>query len=71
MRARWGLGRAINWSAVGRGSGSEVGIDMGPNGVVFVGALLMYSSMSVLTDFGVTFSIKMKAGSSRTVVGSA
>jgi hypothetical protein len=31
----------------------------------------MNSVMRVLTDFGVTFSMRTKAGSSRTVVGSA
>ena len=57
-------------SAVGRGFGKEVGIEMGPNGVVLEGALLTNSEMSVLTDFGVTFSIIMNAGRRRTVVGS-
>lgn len=42
----------------------------GPRGVEFVGALLMYSEIRVLTDFGVTFSITIKAGRRRTVVGS-
>jgi hypothetical protein len=55
---------------VGRGSGSEEGIDTGPRGVEFVGPLLIYSDMRVFTDFGDTFSTIMKAGRSRTVVGS-
>jgi hypothetical protein len=71
IRARCGEGREVNCSAVGRGSGREVGIETGPKGVVFVGALLMNSEMRVLTDFGVTFSIIMKAGRRRTVVGSS
>ena len=56
---------------MGRGSGNDAGIVTGPRGVEFVGALLMYSEIRVLTDFGVTFSITMKAGRRRTVVGSA
>lgn len=70
MSARCGLGREVNCSAVERGSGNEDGIENGAKGVVFVGALLINSVMSVLTDFGVTFSMSTKAGSSRTVVGS-
>lgn len=46
-------------------------MENGPRGVVFVGAWLMYSEISVLTDLGVTFSTMMKAGRRRTVVGSA
>jgi len=61
----------VSCSAVGRVSGKDAGIDTGPSGVMFVGALLMYSEIRVLTDFGVTFSITMKAGRSRTVVGSS
>lgn len=71
MSARCGLGRHVNCSAEGRGSGKDVGIVSGPRGVVFVGPLLINSVMSVLTDFGVTFSTITKAGSSRIVVGSA
>lgn len=56
---------------MGRGSGNEAGIEIGPKGVVFVGALLMNSEMRVFTDAGVTFSIMTKAGRRRTVVGSA
>ena len=70
MSARCGEGRDVNCSAVGRGSGREVGIVTGPRGVEFVGTLLMNSEMRVLTDFGVTFSITMKAGRRRMVVGS-
>lgn len=70
MRARCGLGLDINWSAVGRESDREVGIEIGPSGVLFVGPLLMNSEMRVSTDFGVTFSMMTKAGRSRTVVGS-
>ena len=50
--------------------GREVGIEIGPKGVVFVGALSMNSVMRVLTDLGVTFSIITKAGRRRMVVGS-
>lgn len=71
MRARCGDGREVNWAAVGRGSGNEVGIEIGPKGVVFVGALLINSEIRVFTDAGVTFSIMTKAGRRRTVVGSA
>ena len=71
MSARCGEGRDINCSAVMRGSGREIGIDRGPKGVVFVGALLMKSVMRKLTFIGVTFSIMMKAGRRRTVVGSS
>ena len=70
MRARCGQGLDVNCSAVGRGSGRDVGIEIGPNGVLFVGPLFTNSDMRVLTDFGVTLSIIMKAGRSRTVVGS-
>jgi hypothetical protein len=70
MSARWGLGRDVNWSAVGRGSGREAGIEIGPKGVLFVGPLLTNSDIKVLTFFGVTFSMTMKAGRRRTVVGS-
>jgi hypothetical protein len=70
MSARCGLGRDVNWSAVGRGSDKEVGIEIGPSGVLFVGPLLMNSEISVFTDFGVTFSMTMNAGRRRTVVGS-
>lgn len=71
MRALCALGLDVICSAVGRPSGIDAGMDTGPRGVVFVGALLMYSDIRVLTFLGVTFSITMKAGSSRTVVGSA
>lgn len=70
MSARCGLGRDVNSSPVGRGSGSDVGIVKGANGVVFVGALSMNSVIRLFTDFGVTFSIIEKAGRRRTVVGS-
>jgi hypothetical protein len=70
MSARCGLGRQVNCSAVGSGSGRDVGMVSGPKGVIFVGPLLMNSVMSVLTDLGVTFSTITKAGSSRIVVGS-
>jgi hypothetical protein len=70
MSARCGLGRDVNWSAVGRGSGRDMGIEIGPRGVVFVGPLFMNSEVRVSTDFGVTFSMMMNAGSRRTVVGS-
>jgi hypothetical protein len=70
MRARCGQERDVNCSAVGRGSGREVGIEIGPIGVVFVGALFMNSVIRVLTDPGVTFSIITKAGRRRMVVGS-
>jgi hypothetical protein len=70
MRARCGDRREVNCWAVGRGSGSEEGIDTGPRGVEFVGPLLIYSDMRVFTDFGDTFSTIMKAGRSRKVVGS-
>jgi hypothetical protein len=70
ISARCGQGRDVSCSAVGRGSGKEVGIEIGPRGVLFVGPLLTNSDMRVLTELGVTFSIKMKAGSKRTVVGS-
>lgn len=70
ISARWGLGRDVNWSAVGRGSGREVGIEIGPSGVVFVGPLLINSDISVFTFFGVTFSMMTNAGRMRTVVGS-
>lgn len=66
----WGHGRDVNCSAVGRGSGKESGMEMGPRGVVFVGPLLMNSVMRVSTDLGVTFSIIMKAGRRTTMVGS-
>lgn len=69
MRARCGEGRAVNCSAVGRGSARDLGIENGPRGVVFVGALSMKSEMRELTFLGVTFSMTMKAGSRRTVVG--
>jgi hypothetical protein len=55
---------------VGSGPGNDAGKETGLNGVVFVGALLTYSDMRVLTDFGVTFSMMTNAGSRRTVVGS-
>ena len=71
MRARCGEGRDFNCSAVGRGSARELGIEMGPKGVVFVGPLLMKSVMRELTFLGVTFSITMKAGRRSTVVGSS
>lgn len=71
MRARCGDGREVNCSAVGRASDNEVGIETGPKGVVFVGPLFINSEMRVLTDFDVTFSIIMKAGRRRTVVGSS
>lgn len=61
----------MSCSAVGRGSDTEAGMDTGPRGVIFVGALLIYSEIRVLTVFGVTFSIIIKAGRRRTVVGSA
>ena len=48
-----------------------MGIEKGPKGVVFVGPLLMKSVIRELTFFGVTFSITMKAGKRRTVVGSS
>jgi hypothetical protein len=70
MSARCGEGWEVNCCSVGKESGSEVGIDNGAKGVVFVGPLLIYSEIRVFTDFGVTFSITTKAGSSRTVVGS-
>ena len=70
MRARCGLGRDVSCSADGSESGREVGIESGPNGVVFVGALLMNSVMRVLTDLGVTFSMMTNAGRRRIVVGS-
>jgi len=70
MSALWGDGRDVNWSAVGRGSGRDVGIEIGPRGVVFVGPLLMNSDIKVFTFFGLTFSIIMNAGRRRTVVGS-
>lgn len=69
MRALCGEGREVNWSAVGRGSGSDVGMETGARGEVFVGALLMNSEMRVFTDFGVTFSMITKAGRRRIVVG--
>lgn len=71
MRARWGEGREVSCSAVGRESAREAGMDTGPRGVIFVGALLIYSDISVFTVLGVTFSIIIKAGRRRTVVGSA
>jgi hypothetical protein len=46
------------------------GSETGARGVVFVGALLMYSEIRVLTFLGETFSIIVKAGRRRTVVGS-
>jgi hypothetical protein len=55
---------------VGRGSGREVGIVKGPKGVVVVGALSMKFVMRELTFLGVTFSMMMKAGRRRIVVGS-
>jgi hypothetical protein len=70
MSARCGIGLDVNWSGVGRGSDREVGIEIGPNGVVFVGPLLMNSEMRVSTDLGVTFSMMTNAGRRRTVVGS-
>lgn len=69
MRARCGDGRDVNCSALGRGSGREVGIVNGPRGVVFVGALSMKSVITELTFFGVTFSMTTKAGRRRIVVG--
>lgn len=70
MSARCGEGRDVNCSAVGRGSGREVGIVKGPKGVVVVGALSMKFVMRELTFLGVTFSMMMKAGRRRIVVGS-
>ena len=45
-------------------------MEIGPNGVLLVGPLFMYSATSSFTDFGVTFSIIINAGRRRTVVGS-
>lgn len=70
MSARCGEGRQVNCSAVGRGSGKDAGRETGARGDVFVGALFMYSEIKVLTFFGETFSIMVKAGRRRTVVGS-
>ncbi len=69
MSALCGEGLEVNCSAEGRGSGKEVGMEIGPRGVVFVGPLLINSDMRVFTDLGVTFSMTMKAGRRRTVVG--
>lgn len=55
---------------MGRGSAKDLGMDIGPRGVVFVGPLSMNSVMRVLTDFGVTLSIMTNAGRRRMVVGS-
>lgn len=70
MRARCGHGLDVNCSAVGRVSGKDLGIEIGPKGVVFVGALSINSVISMLTDFGVTFSMIIKAGRRSTLVGS-
>lgn len=48
-----------------------MGIEKGPKGVIFVGDLLIKSVIRELTFLGVTFSIMMKAGKRRTVVGSS
>lgn len=55
---------------MGRGSGSDEGIEIGPRGVLLVGPLFTNSDMRMSTDFGVTLSMIINAGSSRTVVGS-
>jgi len=60
----------VSCAAVGRGSGREVGIDIGPRGVLFVGATLMKEVIRVSTEAGVTFSMMTKAGRRRIVVGS-
>jgi hypothetical protein len=69
MSALCGEGLEVNCSAEGRGLGNDAGIEIGPRGVVFVGPLLINSDMRVFTELGVTFSMTMKAGSRRTVVG--
>ncbi len=56
--------------ASGKGAGSAAGMLSGARGEVFVGALLMISVMRIGTVAGVTFSIIVKAGSNKTVVGS-
>ena len=46
MRALCGEGRDVSCSAVGKGSGREIGMDIGARGVMLVGALLMMSFMT-------------------------
>jgi hypothetical protein len=54
----------------GSGAGRERGREKGWSGVVFVGACEMMEVMRVGTVAGVTFSMRVKAGRRRTVVGS-
>jgi hypothetical protein len=70
MRARCGDGRDVSSNAVGRGSGNDRGIRLPVRGVVDVGALSMYVVIKFGTEAGVTFSMIVKAGRRRTVVGS-
>ena len=69
MRARWGLGREVICEADERGDRSVEGMVDGAKGVVVVGAWSMRVVISVFAASGVTFSMRVKAGRRRIVVG--
>lgn len=57
--------------ASGKGAGRDRGRETGSSGDLLVGALLTNSLIRVGTVAGVTFSMMVNAGRSKTVVGSA
>lgn len=58
-----------SWMAVGCSGSDGAGIGFAERGVVFVGERSMYFVTSSGTETGVTFSMNMKEGRRRTVVG--
>lgn len=71
MSAQCGDGRDVNCVSVGRGSGRAKGILGLERGEVLIGAVLMILVIKEGTEAGVTFSMIVKAGRRRIVVGSA
>lgn len=67
----WGHGRETSSEAVGSGSGSDIGTELGSKLEVVVGDRLMKDVIKSGTDEGVTFSTIVNAGRIKTVVGSA